>query len=209
MGSDHPNALDVLRLVVLRGRADPVEVAAALGWERGQLDPVVDRLRHEGLLGAPAPGDLLATNDRGRFAVAVDLARTMEQHGDPFARLLEDFRPPNSVFKELVTTWQLQVGVASDAPDRGAGELLIQRLRVEVHTAVTDLIGNAAAMVPRFERYEVRLSGALAGLDGGDHRYMASPFVESYHTIWFELHEELIGLAGTSRAAEEAAQSPR
>jgi pyruvate,orthophosphate dikinase len=33
---------------------------------------------------------------------------------------------------------------------------------------------------------------------------IASPLKDSYHTIWFELHEELIHLAGRDRATEEA-----
>ena len=36
-------------------------------------------------------------------------------------------------------------------------------------------------------------------------RYVASPRVDSYHGAWFELHEELIGLAGRTRAEEVAA----
>jgi pyruvate,orthophosphate dikinase len=34
---------------------------------------------------------------------------------------------------------------------------------------------------------------------------MAAPLIDSYHTVWFELHEDLIFLANTTRA-EEAAQ---
>ena len=33
---------------------------------------------------------------------------------------------------------------------------------------------------------------------------IASPLKDSYHTAWFELHEELIHLAGRDRAIEEA-----
>jgi len=39
----------------------------------------------------------------------------------------------------------------------------------------------------------------------GDGRYVASPRVDSYHGIWFELHEDLIQLAGRTRADEVAA----
>jgi pyruvate,orthophosphate dikinase len=39
----------------------------------------------------------------------------------------------------------------------------------------------------------------------GEHRYIASPTVDSYHSVWFELHEELILLAGRNRADEVAA----
>ena len=36
-------------------------------------------------------------------------------------------------------------------------------------------------------------------------RWMASPRVDSYHGIWFELHEDLIQLAGRTRAEEAQA----
>ena len=35
---------------------------------------------------------------------------------------------------------------------------------------------------------------------GGDQRYVASPRVDSYHSVWFELHEDLIRLSGKKRA---------
>ena len=34
---------------------------------------------------------------------------------------------------------------------------------------------------------------------------MAHPLRDSYHTVWFELHEELIRLSGRNRASEAAA----
>jgi pyruvate,orthophosphate dikinase len=35
---------------------------------------------------------------------------------------------------------------------------------------------------------------------------LAAPLKDSYHTVWFELHEELIILSGRSRADVEAAR---
>jgi hypothetical protein len=39
----------------------------------------------------------------------------------------------------------------------------------------------------------------------GDSSWLTRPLVDSYHTVWFEWHEELIGAAGLTR--EEAARS--
>ena len=36
----------------------------------------------------------------------------------------------------------------------------------------------------------------------GDHDYIASPRLDSYHNVWFELHEDLILTQGIDRAAE-------
>ena len=36
---------------------------------------------------------------------------------------------------------------------------------------------------------------------------IASPLKDSYHTVWFELHEELMHLSGRTRAIEEASEA--
>jgi len=54
-------------------------------------------------------------------------------------------------------------------------------------------------------RHRVRLGRALDLARAGDDRYVASPRVDSYHGIWFELHEDLILLAGRRRSEEVAA----
>ena len=51
-------------------------------------------------------------------------------------------------------------------------------------------------------RYDARLERALVAVEGGDDRYLAHPTVDSYHGVWFELHDELIALAGSDRSAE-------
>ena len=50
-----------------------------------------------------------------------------------------------------------------------------------------------------------RLARALERARGGDGKYVASPRVDSFHGAWFELHEDLIILAGRTREEEVAA----
>ena len=50
-----------------------------------------------------------------------------------------------------------------------------------------------------------RLDQALGKIRSGDVSYIAAPDRDSYHTAWFELHQDLIGLAGTTRQKEAAA----
>ena len=58
---------------------------------------------------------------------------------------------------------------------------------------------------PASRRYADRLAAALAAIDAGDEQMVAHPLRDSYHTVWFELHEELIRLTGRNRADEAAA----
>jgi hypothetical protein len=39
----------------------------------------------------------------------------------------------------------------------------------------------------------------------GDHDWFTKPILASYHTVWFELHEDLLATLGLDRASETAA----
>ena len=71
--------------------------------------------------------------------------------------------------------------------------------------AIVPIIDVVTASEPRFARYADRLTGALAAAVEGDGQMVAHPIRDSYHTVWFELHEELIRLSGRNRADEAAA----
>jgi hypothetical protein len=58
-----------------------------------------------------------------------------------------------------------------------------------------------AQVSPRLEAYRERLARAAARIGAGDRSYVAKIMADSYHTVWFELHEELISLAGLTREA--------
>jgi pyruvate,orthophosphate dikinase len=54
---------------------------------------------------------------------------------------------------------------------------------------------------PRLAAYVARLERAAERIAGGDHSHVAKLIADSYHTVWFELHEDLISLAGLTREA--------
>jgi hypothetical protein len=41
-------------------------------------------------------------------------------------------------------------------------------------------------------------------LDEGDNAWLASPLIDSYHTVWMHLHQELLLTIGMSRQEDEA-----
>jgi pyruvate,orthophosphate dikinase len=82
---------------------------------------------------------------------------------------------------------------------------VISRLRSEIHPGIDPIIAAVAGAEPRFARYFERLNAALAAIEGGEAQMFAHPLKDSYHTVWFELHEELIRLSGRNRADEAAA----
>jgi pyruvate,orthophosphate dikinase len=70
---------------------------------------------------------------------------------------------------------------------------------------IATLIDDIAVHAPRIGAYKRRLSSALARIEAKDLRYVTAPDRDSYHTVWFELHQHLINLLGTTREQEAAA----
>ena len=115
-----------------------------------------------------------------------------------------DFNAINPAFKALVTDWQIRDGEPNNHQDADYDVGVVARL-VEIHTSVCPVLTAVTVQVPRLARYVPAFEYALDKLKGGETRWMAAPIIDSYHTLWFELHEELIQLTGRTRAAEAAA----
>ena len=95
--------------------------------------------------------------------------------------------------------------VVNDHTDGAYDNAVIVRLSDDIHPRVLAVVLEVAAAEPRLARYGDRLTAALEALKQGDAQMMAHPLRDSYHTVWFELHEELIRLSGRNRASEAAA----
>jgi hypothetical protein len=120
------------------------------------------------------------------------------------AAAYRDFRPVNTDFKALVTDWQVK-GDAPNAHDDARYDAAVLARLGEVHARVVPIIAAAAAQLPRLGGYAAKLVAALDKVKAGDTDWLSRPLIDSYHTVWFELHEELIGAVGLTR--EEAARS--
>jgi pyruvate,orthophosphate dikinase len=93
--------------------------------------------------------------------------------------------------------------VFNDHTDPVYDAQVLERL-AELHRDTVAWMAPLTAAFPRFGRYQGRLEPALSAAQKGDQRYVASPRVDSYHSVWFELHEDLIRLVGRRRSDEEA-----
>ena len=109
--------------------------------------------------------------------------------------------------KEAVTDWQLRL----DGAERVANDHTNARWDASVVERLSTLCGDSehwlsplVDRLPRLRRYAARIEAALARVRDGDGRFVASPRVDSLHGVWFELHEDLIRLAGSTRAEERA-----
>lgn len=197
--------VSLLQTVRLKGRVTVDDVAAALGQhDPGPVRAALDRLAAEGACEQRATRFRLTPS--GRSALEEQL-RAERDVLDPRLRtgLHEEFVPLNADFKRIVHDWQLVDGTTPNRHlDAAHDARVIVRLG-ELHQRLMPFVTSLGGLVPRLSGYPGRFARALDRILSGDHQWLAKPLIDSYHTVWFELHEELLGLAGLSRVDEAAA----
>ena len=162
---------------------------------RAELAGPIDECIAAGLL-VDAPMVRLTDEGRARLAELLADERAVVDH-DVADRVYERFLVVNSYVKPLISQWQL----TRDAAGPDEVNAVLDRLD-ELHREVVPVVAAASELVPRLAVYADRLDAALRRARDGDMSWLTRPMVDSYHTVWFELHEELIGLAGRTRATE-------
>lgn len=117
-------------------------------------------------------------------------------------RAYERFLPLNAELLRVCHDWQVRPGdVPNDHRDLRYDWSVIDRLRA-LDERAAPVVRRAAREVARFEAYPRRLRGALARVEEGAHDWLTSPRLDSYHTVWMQLHEDLLLALGRDRASE-------
>lgn len=138
-------------------------------------------------------------------------AERLTQHRAAFGTdkalsLLHAFEPYNLALKKQVTDWQTKiVGGTQNPNDHTDSQYdlnVIAQVR-ETHRKTAAWL-SSSDLPGSLSIYRLRLDRAMTRVIGGDHAYLVSPRVDSYHNVWFELHEYLIRLAGRTRELERA-----
>ncbi|MCP2288527.1 pyruvate, phosphate dikinase [Nocardia amikacinitolerans] len=196
--------LDLLRLIGIKGRVAPDAVADSLAGDATETGERCADLVARGLCASTPVGVRLTPEGRAELTRLLDAER---ETVDPtvIATAYDEFCAFNAELKEIITAWQMKdAATVNDHTDAAYDAAVLDRLRT-VHGRVVPLVRRIGEIAPRLSRYADRLDRAVERIDGGDHTWVARPIMDSYHTVWFELHEDLIGLCGLSRADEAAA----
>ena len=200
----------VLHAVRVKGFAETGDVATAAGLPGGEAEEHLRSLEELDLVRwRERPLPRWTPTPAGRTEHRRLVAEELEESG---AKALVDdtyrrFLALNRELLEVCTSWQLRPGAGTPVPndhsdpdyDRG----VIERLRA-VDEGVQPLVRRLAEQLERYEGYGPRLSTALERAAAGGHEWITKPMIDSYHTVWFELHEDLLATLGLERKAEEA-----
>src|SRR5690606_16804013 len=110
----------------------------------------------------------------------------------------ERFLQVNQPVKDACALWQArnaQAGEDDAISTLDTLEGLLERVQPSLE--------RVAAVLPRFAGYPRRLEAALDQAAEGDHRFLVEPRIDSFHTVWFECHEDYLLTLGREREDEE------
>ena len=199
------DAFAVVRALALLGLASVERVATAVAAQPDAVGNILEALPQTHI--GKAPRGLHVTPE-GRAWLAAQLKAEREFADQGAAeRLYQDFMRLDVRFKQLVTDWQIKTIDGKRLPNDHADTVYDASIRArlaEFHQATAAVLPDILALTSRLKPFATRFARAANAIAAGDGTMIASPLKDSYHTIWFELHEELIHLAGRDRATEEA-----
>jgi DNA-binding MarR family transcriptional regulator len=216
MAEPAPTLADATRSSLLAVRLRPMAparvlatVLASMSLAVADLEQLLPRLERAGLV-ERRPGDAprwrLTAEGRqeGERLLAEEVDRFDVRLGVTGA--YQRFVARNGALLRACTDWQLRdanpsAPVVNDHTDPAHDRAVIDRLGA-VHDAVLPICAALTALLARFGAYRPRFTAAMERIRSGDHDAIDSPATDSYHAIWFELHDHLLATLGRDRSLE-------
>ncbi len=200
--------LAVLHTLRLRSVASTDDVAARLGADPAQVRVELAHVESQGWArhrdGVLAGWSLTAEGRReGERLLREELRRRgvrVQVEG-----AYRDFLGLNGELLSICTDWQVRlvdgVEVANDHADLERDARVLTRLEV-LHRRIGPVLDRLGVAWDRFDGYGSRLSSAHERIVAGETEWLTRPTIDSYHTVWFELHEDLLATLGRRRVDE-------
>ena len=194
----------VLHALRLKGFADTPVVAALTRMDEAEAARHLEAASNDGQAtrrDGRISGWALTPDGRARHAELIQ--KELESSGtrgaieDGYRRFLEF----NGELLSVCTDWQLRDGALNDHADAAYDGEIIGRLEY-VDQQVQPVTRDLGDALERFGQYGNRFTLALDKVKNGERDWFAKPMIDSYHTIWFELHEDLLATLGIERSKE-------
>ncbi|MEU0162741.1 transcriptional regulator [Streptomyces sp. NPDC006261] len=204
--SSYATSTDLLVLHTLRciGFSGLSGVARASGLPESDVESELIDLAVAGLV-THASGDFggWGLSEEGRAADAERIAEELTAAGarERVTAVFDRFLVLNPELLDLCTAWQTRAAdgtmTMNDHSDSAYDARVLDRF-TEFHQRAEPLCAELSGVLLRFQRYPVRLADALTRARAGSLEYVTDS-TSSYHTVWFQLHEDLLATLGLPR----------
>ncbi|MFD0531986.1 transcriptional regulator [Kitasatospora arboriphila] len=202
----HRTSPDLLVLHTLRctGFAELARAAEAVGLPEADVESELIDLAVAGLvtrISGPFGGWGLTEAGRAADAerIAAELAASAAR--EPVSEVYERFLVLNPELLDLCTAWQTRpvdgAMALNDHADTTYDTLVLTRL-TDLDRRAAEVCAELSAVLHRFARYRERLAGALGRAHAGEQGAVTES-TDSYHAVWFQLHEDLLTTLGIPR----------
>lgn len=192
----------VLHGLVVRNAGTADQVARAMGLEPGEAAQALERALTDGQVAGAAGTYLPTPKGRQRLEESYPLAYAGVRADPLFTSAADTFEDVNRSLLALLTRWQsvphAGTTVPNDHSDEAYDNSIVDELG-DLHDRTEPLLTVFAGPVPRLGVYAGRLTDAYDRVLAGEKDYVSGVRVDSYHTVWHELHEDLLRILGRSR----------
>ena len=194
----------------LKGFGEVADVAAVHGLDPDAVGETLSSMAEAGLCMAREVEGVMkyvltpTGREQGQSALAAELDTTGVR--DQIEGAYSAFLELNGQMLQLCTDWQVVSSASgeqllNDHSDGDYDDEIMARL-VDLDGSLRKVLAPLRTALARYEGYPDRFRTALDKLLGGDLDYLTKPLIPSYHTVWFELHEDLLATLGIDRAEE-------
>lgn len=192
------------------GFASPGAIAARFGLD---AEDVEDLLLEFGARGWVSHSSFAGSRgwsltDTGRVENERRLAAELDLAGarDVVAAAHREFLPLNRRFGTACTRWQVRPSrtdpmAFNDHTDWAWDERVMRSLEA-LERSLATVTTPLAESLQRFDGYHARYSAALANVNAGQRRWVDAPEIDSCHTVWIQLHEDLLATLGIPRGSD-------
>jgi hypothetical protein len=205
MTADLVAGTSVLHGLRVRGFAETDVLAEITHLDAVTVVRALEEFAAEGLVsrkqGVEVSGWVLTPQGRAehekRLAEELDAAGARAEVECQYAAFTE----LNGAVLQVCTDWQLRDGGLNGHGDAGYDAGVVDRL-VALHARAEPVLDRLTAALARFGGYAPRLRHAVDEVRAGHREWFDKPLIDSYHSVWFELHEDLLATLGLERSAE-------
>lgn len=181
--------LMTLHGLTLRQLADAGQLADVIGLDPAEVGRALDKAAGDGTALAAGGAYLITPAGRDLLDAAYPEVFAELRADDLIGVAVDAFEcAVNKDVLAATTDWQLG----------GPDPKIVDRLHA-IHKKVARVLAPLTAADPGLQRFFDRLGAALDRVDAGEHDYVSGVRVDSFHTVWFQMHEHLLRLTGRER----------
>lgn len=198
----------ILHTLRIRGFVQSTEIANSTGLNNEEVESYLDSFREKNLVNyreGRIEGWMLTQEGREHIQQLVSSELDSSGHVGEVNADYQSFLLINQDFLSLCTDWQLRTVEGeqeiNDHSDSTYDAGVITRL-VGINDEIQPICESLTNSLNRFGSYSHRFSSALQRVQNNESEWFTKPMIDSYHTVWFELHENLLSTLGIERSKE-------